>query len=384
MNDASQHIGRVSHIPNDPLIRRILGRAIDRLDALPASERTHAIRLNLDETLAPEIYNADSLATREVAWALLDSLEASGLLKIDYRLHRKHGSREERRPYLDITWDDTTEDVVRAAVARPRKAASYSAQWRTVLEAHKPPLSPTVLAKLSTSAIGVRGRSMEEVFSRFLSIRTMAAEALLLREVSSRAFWGLSKLLDGRGDIVAALLEVDECPFPEQPIILNVHLWRAPSSLLFVENHVSFERLRCRPDLVDTALVYSSGFRGAAQRLRKPHGASIYYSRGCADDATGAFEFALFSVPDISTFFWGDLDYSGMAILAALRSTFPNAQAWRPGYEPMVERLRSGEGHSPSESGKERQRPIDSTGCPYADQVLIPALKTSEKFVDQE
>ncbi|MEH2528436.1 MULTISPECIES: Wadjet anti-phage system protein JetD domain-containing protein [unclassified Bradyrhizobium] len=212
----------------------------------------------------------------------------------------------------------------------------------------------------------------------------MAAEPLLLREVSSRAFWGLSKLLDGRGDIVAALLEVDECPFPEQPVILNVHLWRASLSLLFVENHVSFERLRRRTDLVDTALVYSSGFRGAALRLRKPQGASIYYSRGCPDDATGAFEFALFSVPDISTFFWGDLDYSGMAILAALRSTFPNAQAWRPGYEPMVERLRSGEGHSPLESGKEGQRPIDLTGCPYADEVLIPTLKASGLFIDQE
>jgi hypothetical protein len=136
--------------------------------------------------------------------------------------------------------------------------------------------------------------------------------------------------------------------------------------------------------LADTALVYSSGFRGAALRLRKPHGASIYYSRGCSDDATGAFELALFSVPDISTFFWGDLDYSGMAILAALRSTFPNAQAWRPGYEPMVERLRNGEGHSPFESGKEGQRPIDLTGCPYADEVLVPILKASGLFIDQE
>jgi hypothetical protein len=384
MNDASHHIGRVCHISNDPLVHRILGRAVDRLDALPASQRTHAIRLNLDGTLVPEIYKAESLTTREVAWALLDSLTASGLLKIDYRLHRKHGSREERRPYIDIAWDDATEDAVRVALTRPRKSASYSAQWRTLLEAYAPPLTPSVIAKLSASAIEVRGRSIEEVFSRFVSIRTMAAEPLLLREVSSRAFWGLSKLLDGRGDVVAALLEVDECPFPEQPIILNVQVWCAPSSLLFVENHVSFERLRQRTDLADTALVYSSGFRGAAQRLRKPQGASIYYSRGCPDDAAAAFEFALFSVPDISTFFWGDLDYSGMAILAALRSTFPKAQAWRPGYEPMVERLKIGEGHSPSESGKERQRPIDSTGCPYADRVLIPALKASEQFVDQE
>jgi hypothetical protein len=245
-------------------------------------------------------------------------------------------------------------------------------------------MSPTTIAKLSASPIELRGRSIDEVFSRFLSIRGMAEEPLLLREVSSRVFWGLSKVLDGRGDIVAALLELDECPFPEQPIILNVHLWRAPSSFLFVENHVSFERLRRRTDLMDTALIYSSGFRGAAQRLRKAQGVSIYYSRDSSPESTGAFEAALFSVPHISTFFWGDLDYSGMAILAALRSTFPSAQAWRAGYEPMLQRLKSREGHSPSESGKERQRPVDFTGCSYADSELIPALNATQRFLDQE
>lgn len=43
----------------------------------------------------------------------------------------------------------------------------------------------------------------------------------------------------------------------------------------------------------------------------------------------------------------------------------------------MVERLTRGEGYSPSESGKERQRPIDSTGCPYADNELIPTLRAT-------
>jgi hypothetical protein len=75
------------------------------------------------------------------------------------------------------------------------------------------------------------------------------------------------------------------------------------------------------------------------------------------------FEGELFSSADIPTFFWGDLDYSGMAILASLRTIFPSAQAWRPGYDPMLARLIDGDGHSPAESGKERQRVIDATGC---------------------
>jgi hypothetical protein len=92
----------------------------------------------------------------------------------------------------------------------------------------------------------------------------------------------------------------------------------------------------------------------------------------------------LFSKLNFPVHFWGDLDYSGMAILASLRTIFPSAQAWQPGYDPMLGRLTAGDGHSPGESGKERQRMIEATGCPYADEQLLPALKASQRFLDQE
>jgi hypothetical protein len=142
--------------------------------------------------------------------------------------------------------------------------------------------------------------------------------------------------------------------------------------------------LRQRNDLHDRGLIFCSGFRGAARRLREPGGASLYYTRNSPDASIAAFETALFSIRDVPTFFWGDLDYSGMAILASLRSSFPQAQAWQPGYEPMLTRLVSKDGHSPAESGKERQRPVDRTGCTYADETLIPALRAHGCFVDQE
>lgn len=369
---------------DEPLIRRILGRTLDRLDALPTAERTNAIRINLDAAMAPEIYGADSLAMREVAWASIDGLVAAEWCRLGYRLHRRHGAREERQPYLDVVWSDDVEDLVRSKLGRPRKASSYTAQWQALLERCDPPFTEPALAKLASAVIEVSGRPVEEVFLRFLSIRSMASEPLLLREVSSRVFWGLSKLLDGRAENVATLLGLNECPFPEQPIVLNVHVADLPTSLLFVENHVSFERLKQRNDLRDRALIFCSGFRGAARRLRERGGASLYYTRNSPDASIAAFETALFSARDVPTFFWGDLDYSGMAILASLRVSFPQAQAWQPGYGPMVARLLSKDGHSPAESGKERQRPIDQTGCAYADETLIPALRSHGCFVDQE
>jgi len=385
-------MSRVSSTPmnveaalDEPLIRRIFALALDRLDNRPAAERTLPVRVNLDGTMAPELHHADSLASREVAWAALDRVAAATWGEIGYRLHRKHGAREERQPYFDISWPDDVEDAIRNKMGRPRKAPSYSTQWRALVEGQRLVVSDKTRMQLAGMPIEVAGRPVRDVLTRFLSIRDMKGEQLLLREVSSRVFWGLSKVLDGRADAVSALLEADECPFPEQPIVLNVHLSSGqPTSFLFVENNVSFERLKLRSDLPEHALIFSSGFRGAATRLRKAGGCSLYYTRHSAPQAIAAFEEALFSATDFPTFFWGDLDYSGMAILAVLREIFPSAQAWMPGYAPLLARLLQGEGHTPAESGKDRQRPVERTGCRYADETLIPALMSTGQFVDQE
>jgi len=368
----------------EPLVQRIFFRVLDRLDTQPAAERTLSIRIELDAEMAPEIHAAESLADREVAWAAVDGLVDQGWTKCGYRLHRKHGARQERRPYLDFKWPAEIEDCVRRALNRPSKTNSYASNWRVLVGEVDLSLPEARLSQIAATPLIVSGRSAQEVFARFLQIRELANEPLLLREVSSRLFWGLSKLLDGRSDAVAALLDSEECPFPEQPIVLNVHLGAGFKSFLFVENHVSFERLKRRDDLGEYALIYCAGFRGAAARLRRPGGCSVYYARTSSPDAMAGFEKLLFSYGNPTVFFWGDLDFSGMAILSSLRSTFPSAEAWQPGYAPMLKRLIDGDGHSPAEAGKERQRPVAATGCPYADQVLIPALNRAGRFVDQE
>ena len=367
----------------EPLVQRIFFRVLDRLDTQPAAERTLSIRIELDAEMAPEIHAAESLADREVAWAALDGLADQGWAKCGYRLHRKHGARHERKPYLDFKWTAEIEDRIRHALNRPAKANSYASNWRVLVGQAELSLPEARLSQMAATPLIVSGRSAEEVFARFLQIRELANEPLLLREVSSRLFWGLSKLLDGRADAIAALLDSEECPFPEQPVVLNVHVGVGFKSFLFVENHVAFERLKRRDDLAEYALIYCGGFRGAAARLRRPGGCSVYYSRTSSPEAVASFETVLFSSENPPVFFWGDLDFSGMAILASLRSTFPSAEAWQPGYEPMLKRLMDGDGHSPAEAGKERQRPIAETGSTYADQFLIPALNVG-RFVDQE
>jgi hypothetical protein len=79
----------------------------------------------VDTAIAREIHHADSLAARAVAWAALGGILAAEWARLDYRLHRRNGSREERRPYLDIAWSGEIEDWVRSRLGRPRKALSY-------------------------------------------------------------------------------------------------------------------------------------------------------------------------------------------------------------------------------------------------------------------
>jgi hypothetical protein len=97
-----------------------------------------------------------------------------------------------------------------------------------------------------------------------------------------------------------------------------------------------------------------------------------------------AFGAAFYSDTDVNAAFWGDLDHAGMAILSSLRTNFPSTRAWEPGYAPMLVRLDIGEGHAPEEAKKAGQKPISSTGCSYADSVLIPALAKHGRFIDQE
>lgn len=203
----------------EPLIRRICERVIDRLDIQPSSERTHSIRINLDPTLAPEVHHADSLSARAVAWASIDGVVAAGWATLDYRKHRRHGAREEREPYLDFRWSDAVENLIRERLHRPRNTTSYAMRWRALLAQANLPVTEHAIAKLSAAPVEISGRSIDDVFARFISIRDLADQPLLLREVASRMFW------DSRRFSTAGRM-------PSRPY-LAARSARSPSSLSF-------------------------------------------------------------------------------------------------------------------------------------------------------
>lgn len=279
------------------------------------------------------------------------------------------------------------ESAIRIATGRPERVRSGGELWREAVFAklNAPEQTKEVVARYR---IEIPGRTPAEIVTQLQQLGTLADEPLLLREVSARLFWGQSKVLDGRQALVAALLGAVDCPFPEMPVQLQVFLPLAGfSGVLFIENQATFEQATRDPGrFAGLALVFASGFKGSARRLRSPTGASVYFAaHGALEElATKQFLGWLRNGICLPSWFWGDLDYSGMQILASLRGVFDSLEAWRPGYLPMLERLRQGHGHTPEAAGKSGQLQVVVTGCSFADTELLPALNAHGRFVDQE
>jgi hypothetical protein len=235
---------------------------------------------------------------------------------------------------------------------------------------------------------GLETQPAVEVAGRLARLRELDPETLLIREASSQLFWGHSKVLDQQEELVATLMGVAQCPFQQSPIQLSVRLPTEPfTEVLFVENWSTFAQLSRQRAEHDgaLALVCSSGYRGSARRLRSANGATLFFAGPPLPSAADADRFTTWlrgKGSETSVFFFGDLDYEGMGILARLRETFPTTRAWEPGYRDLLALL--SDGHGAHLAKKTGQRDPGVTGCRFADETLLPAMRESGKFVDQE
>lgn len=366
-----------------PEVLQLLGLLVDRLDAADL-RGTRPQSVALTEKSWPALYTAAFESRKEALWEQLGEMCRLGWIQIKPDGAARARSGYDQSPRVTVV----DEAALRAAAGRPERVKSPVERWREAV-AQGLTASDEVKRAVGDYCIDTPDHTMAEVVEQLNLLPSLASKPMLLREVSAQLFWGMSKVLDKRQGLVAAILGLDECPFLESPIQLQVHLPPAGyREVLFIENLMSFERaLRSTSGAFDgLALVYASGFKGSAQRLRSPEGCSLFYGRTGAlgGGIKDAFEAWLFGRGVAPVYFWGDLDYAGMRILAALRSNFPSLAAWEPGYAPMLSVLLAGQGHSPEAADKQGQRPLAATGCAFADAHLIPALAMTGRYVDQE
>lgn len=229
--------------------------------------------------------------------------------------------------------------------------------------------------------IEVAGQVAQRVVERIARMRELAP-GTLAREASARYLWGLSKLLDNRVDAVNAAL--GHGVLREKPLLVNVH---APDSalreILFVENEVSY-LVAAATSPSWRALVWSSGFMASARRLREVGGMNLHATVASSRDGLLRLQALLMSGAGLPFGFFGDLDFAGMRILRQLRYCFPSMVAWEPGYRVLVHQLNCGEGHAPEAGEKTGQTDPGTTGCKLADEHLLPAIRKTGMFVDQE
>lgn len=367
-------------------IREMLNLLVDRLDATEQRGGEKSQSVALTEKTWPKLHASPFESRKEELWEHVLEMCRWGWLQVKPESSLKSASGYALAPRVTVL----NELAVRQAINRPERIKSSVERWRNAVDKGLDG-SNAVKRTVGEFCIDMPDHSMDEVVQQLNRLPSFVDQPMLLREVSAQLFWGMSKILDKRQGLVAAIMNLDECPFPESPIQIQVYLpVNGYADILFIENLMTFEQA-CRATdntFSGLALVYASGFKGSAKRLRNPDGCSIFYAGAGALGGTvqQRFEDWLFRNSDVgcSEYFWGDLDYSGMRILAALRYTFPRLTAWEFGYSVMLNELLVGRGHSPEAADKVGQNSIEKTGCLYADLQLIPAIKKQGRFVDQE
>jgi hypothetical protein len=374
---------------DQPGIRRLLSELLERLERNPSRDRVPMQKL--DAAHMPEFGPRRSAGEGDAAWKALQSLEAAGFIAIDPVKVSLDQAPFERAPRVRLMVE--REEELRAIAGIPRRGPGPQKLWRSALGRAFGAGDPRVERLCAFRMPFVEGRSVDDIANGLLGLAGRPEPiGTPIRSVSARYFWGDSKFLDERGDLIAALLGEPSCPYPEMRVHLGIQIASDDfRDVLLIENQDTFDVVcKVARSLAPAPVVLCAhGFKASARRVRTRLGClPLYVLRSPATMAGLArFETWLFREGDdveLPVWFWGDLDWEGLKILKGMREAFSTARAWKPGYEPMVQLLRSGGGHEPDQAGKGGQRQVDFIGCEYADGVLRQILLEARRFIDQE
>jgi hypothetical protein len=346
----------------------LLGAALDRFDRQRGVDRERQFSL-MAENYLPSLLRADAAADQ--TWELVKDLRDRSVL----------GIRAVRRSPYDPEWkgaklafSPTIEETLRAWLNRDWNEPAMQL-WRLAVERNAAAF-PDGGAVLLNQRLSVANRTAEEVVAALTSARDVRGP-VTLRQLSATLFWGDSKVLDERGELVAALWP--ELSIRERALVVAVYLPATCRGVLFIENQDTYTAAVAGTvaGAADLALVFAAGFRGAASRVRSRAGALLHYAGPV--EAARVSEFDEWWFGQVSnawpSWFWGDLDFSGMQILKSLRSRFADLCAWQPGYEPMLARLKTSSVYSGRLIDDRGQIDPTATGCPYADSTLLQAIR---------
>lgn len=364
-------------------IRCILGLLLDKLD------RGVRPLLRITSKTVPDLFEFNENDTQYL-WSLIEALQKQHHV-LDITLERFKSGREIYEK-AKIRLNNDSEDIVRQWLNRPQKLSNKEV-WVLAVQKYKWDSEIQKQFVLSNHLF-YPGKSPDDVIAALQSMNSTLLGPMTVRALSARHFWGDSKFLDNRLEYLEGL---SPCLFENiqaRQLLVNAYLPEEITTVLFIENQDTFlqlvsyirENINIYDSLNNLALIYSAGYRGAAKRIRHEGNTTFSLMSPANPHTLSTFMdwWEKRTGNDFQVYFWGDLDYSGLGILAALRNTFPGMQAWKPGYDPMVRYHEKGVHHTKTAARKENQIDPGLSGCEYADNILLPIIRANELFVDQE
>ncbi len=349
-------------------ISALLHAALNRFDRQRGVDRQRRITVAVQNHL-PSLGRADAAADQ--TWSLIQELARRGILAI----------RRPARSLYDVDWQGAkisfapeVEETLRVWLRRDWTEPAAVA-WRRAIERHAPTFHAAGAALLSQRIV-IDNRSADDIVAALAAAADIRAP-LTLRQLSATVFWGDSKILDERGELVAALLP--HLRILDRMLVIAVHLPERCKGVLFIENQDTYTAAAAGTpaETTEFALVYAAGFRGTAARVRNRSGALLHYAGPGLRELASRFDAWWYdrATGFGPTWFWGDLDFAGMQILKSLRGRFEDLEAWPVGYDALRVQLEVDGGHGGRADDSKGQIDPILTGCAYADSVLLPAIR---------
>jgi len=361
---------------DEPELQTLLNAVLDRFDKQPGETRQQRLPFSAEEHL-PSLKRLDAEADQ--LWQLVQKLQQHDILSI--KEDKKRGPYDADWKGARLAFATDAEETLRTWLQRPREEPATD-RWRSVVKQHADAF-PGDIEALLKRRINLPGWDDEQTVMAFSQIASIDIP-MTLRQLSARLFAGDSKRLDDKEELIRTLFP--ELKLKPRPLVIAVHLPGECHGVLFIENQDTYVAAvsGAYRQAQNLALVYAAGFRGGAERIRDREAALLHYSGSQGQSSHfEAWWYNSEAEPPGPLYFFGDLDFSGMAILSALRQRFGNVTAWEHGYSSLLEKLHSGLGHHPEAANKHQQCDPGITGCPYTDKILLPAARRLG-FIDQE
>ncbi len=358
-------------------ISKIFHIILDKLDQQPSSLRSRKIKIPIDHKHLPTLYSPKDFNDDKKLEDALTALLSKDIFSIEERQKESFKLFSEKKD-AKLVFNYEYEEGLRKFFNRPVLVDKWlnTVNKRSNIEDLK--------ELLFRNKIRISSKTEEEILEKLIILLTSNNSNKSVRHISSKYFWGLSKLLDNKSEII------DYCSLKPSPIILHIKSFNKKfKNILFVENLDTYTQILDSQNSIfnDYLIIYSSGFKAAAKRLRTTQGSKLFFEENCQLDKEGRETLKDWIYDkrqiNVNVYFWGDMDYAGINIFSTIKDIFTELEIWKPGYDELLNAIDVKDSHKPLDSDKESQVQPKLTGVQYIDEVLIPILK-NEEFVDQE